>query len=209
MHQLESGKDKIKKICDLLKSETLDPAKEEAQGIIRKAEEKSRSIIREAEERAKSLLNEAHAKLQKEKHVFDTALAAACKIGVEALRQDIEAKLFGGELERWAEQQTVDAQLQARLLQALIEAVEREGSSADFSAYIGKRVPKEALLAALGQQVIAKLKERDVLVGEFVGGIQLKLHDRRMILDVSNEALQELISRYIRKDFRALLFSER
>ena len=208
MDQLESGKDKIRKICDLLKSETLDPAKAEAQAIIQKAEEKSRSIVHDAEEKAKSVLEAARTKQQNEKKVFDTNLAAACKMGLEALRQDIENKLFSGELMVWVEKQTVDPKLQAELMQSLITALEKEGTSTDFSGYIGKDVPKEALLAALGQQVIAKLKEKDVLVGEFIGGVQLKLHDRRMILDISNEALKELIGRYIRKDFRKLLFSE-
>ncbi len=208
MDQLQTGKDKIRKICDLLKNETLDPAKAEAQDILQKAEEKARLIIRDAEERAKTLQEEAQQKIQEEKKVFDSNLASACKLGLEALRQDIENKLFAGELESFVAKLTVDPKLQAEILRALVSAVEKEGTSADFSGYIGNHVPKEELLVALGQQVIAKLKEKDVLVGEFIGGIQLKLHDRKMILDISNEALKELIGRYIRKDFRKLLFAE-
>ncbi|MCP5469244.1 MAG: V-type ATP synthase subunit E [Chlamydiales bacterium] len=208
MNQLETGKDKIKKICDQLRAETLDPAKEEAQAIIQKAEEKSRSIIHDAEERAKALIQKAHDQLVQERKVFETSLAAACKQGVEALRQDIESKLFSDELAAWVQKQTVDPKLQAELLSALISAVQKEGTSADFAGFIGTAVPKEALMAALGQQVLDKLQGKEVKVADFIGGVQLKLRDRRMILDISDEALKDLIGKYIRKDFRPLLFKE-
>lgn len=208
MDQLESGKDKIRKICDLLKSETLDPAKLEAQEILAKAEEKGRQIIQDAERKAKTILEQAKAEIKKERKVFDENLVTATKMGLEALRQDIESKLFSDELGHFVEKQMIEPKLQAELLSALITAVEKEGISADFSAYIGKEIPKEALIVAVGRQLIEKLKDKEIVVGEFVGGIQLKLHDRRMILDVSSEALKELLARYIRKDFRALLFAE-
>lgn len=208
MDQLETGKDKIRKICDLLKSETLDPAKLEAQTIIAKAEEKSRAIIQEAEKNAKNILDKAHKEMESERKVFDENLKSASLLALEALRQDIENKLFDGQLATWVEKQSVDPKLQSELFKALVTALEKEGTSSDFSAYIGKGVSKEAFLAAVGQQVVDRLKKKELLVGEFVGGIQLKLHDKQMTLDISNEALKELLGRYIRKDFRRLLFME-
>ncbi|NBO23547.1 hypothetical protein EBU94_09465, partial [bacterium] len=131
-----------------------------------------------------------------DKEIFNRYIRAISKYREYSIMDElIENKLFAGELESFVAKQTVDPKLQAEIFQALVSALEKEGTSADFSGYIGKNVPKEALLAALGQQVIAKLKEKDVLVGEFIGGVQLKLHDRRMILDISNEALRELIGR--------------
>ena len=37
MKGLETGKDKIQKICDALRKETLEPAKQEAREIVEKA----------------------------------------------------------------------------------------------------------------------------------------------------------------------------
>lgn len=206
MNQLDTGKDKIKKICDQIRAETLDPAKEEAQSIIQKAEEKGRTLIHDAEIKAKQILQEAHEEMEAEKKIFETNLHTACKQGLEALKQDIENKLFAEELAVWVEKQTINPQLQAKLLGTLISAVEKEGTSADFAAHIGKEVPKEEIMAALGRQILEKLKEKEVTVADFIGGVQLKLVDRRLILDISDDALRELVGRYIRKDFRTLLF---
>jgi V/A-type H+-transporting ATPase subunit E len=62
--------------------------------------------------------------------------------------------------------------------------------------------------ALLLKAVIEKLREKSVIVGEGIGGVQLKLHDRKFTLDLSTQALKELVSQYIRKDFREILFVE-
>ena len=55
--------------------------------------------------------------------------------------------------------------------------------------------------------VVQALKERSVVLSDLAGGIQLKLHDKKMTIDLSDEALKELLATYIaRKDFRKLLF---
>ena len=44
MKGFETGKDKVKKICDVLKKETLEPAKEEAERIIAAAKLRGKRI---------------------------------------------------------------------------------------------------------------------------------------------------------------------
>jgi V/A-type H+-transporting ATPase subunit E len=46
------------------------------------------------------------------------------------------------------------------------------------------------------------------VVGSFKGGAQLQWHDRKLTLDMSDDALKELLSTYVRKDFRKMLFGE-
>ena len=43
MRSLETGHDKIQKICDRLRRETLEPAEEQAQTILNEARKKSRN----------------------------------------------------------------------------------------------------------------------------------------------------------------------
>ncbi|MFN0065610.1 MAG: V-type ATP synthase subunit E [Chlamydiales bacterium] len=206
MNQLESSKDKIKKICDVLKNETLDPARLEAQDILKRADDKSHEIVRAAETKAKELIAAAKNKMEEERKVFEASLVAASRQSMESLRQSIEEKLFESELVAWIEKETVDPKLGADLIKALVSAIEKEGTSADFSAYISKSISKDKVNAALGSQILEKLKEKEVVVADFVGGVQVKLHNRRLTLDISEEALRELLSRYLRKDFRNLLF---
>ena len=48
MKGLESGKDKIQKICDALRKETLEPAKQEAREIVENAHMQASEIVTEA-----------------------------------------------------------------------------------------------------------------------------------------------------------------
>lgn len=206
MENLDTGKDKIKKICEILKTETLTPAKEEAQRILSVAEQEARTIIREAETKAEQILQTAHTKREKERELFDSSMQAACRQSVESLKQDIENKLFNSELSKWIEQQTTDSKVGAKLIETLVAAIEKEGTSADFSALIPVSVPADKVNAVLIKKVLDSLKEKSVTIGAFAGGVQLKLHDKKLTLDLSDEAIKELIGQYIRKDFRALLF---
>ena len=206
MDSLDTGKDKIKKICEILKHETLQPAKEEAKEILASAEQESRSIIRAAEMKAANLLQEAKAKIAKERELFESSIRQASRLGIESLRQEIENKLFNSGINAWLGKQAVDAELAAKLINAVVSAIEKEGSSANFSALIPSHIPADKVNALLLKKVLEALREKSVVVGEFIGGVQVKLHDRQLTLDLSDEALKELIGHYIRKDFREILF---
>jgi len=206
MENLETGKDKIKKLCEVLKNETLKPAQEEAQQILEIAQQEAHQIIRDAERKAGEIQNQSNIEIQKEKELFETSLKLACAQGIESLRQEIENKLFSDSLINWVDAQTKDPEVGKKLITALVNAIEKEGTSADFSALIPKDVPAEKVNALLGREILDKLKEKSVVVGSFIGGVQLKLHDRKLTLDLSDEAIKELLGLYIRKDFRRLLF---
>ncbi len=206
MENLETGKDKIKKICEILKEETLQPAKEEAQKIIEMAEQEARNLIREAEVKAEEVAHQSKTRLAKERELFDASLKQAARQGIETLRQEIENRLFNSALLDWLGQQSPDPKLLAKLIDAIVKAIEKEGTSADFSALIPPQIPSEKVNALLVKDVIEKLREKSVVVGNQAAGIELKLHDRKLTLDLSDEALKELIGQYVRKDFRELLF---
>ena len=52
MKFMDTGKDKVQQICDILKKETLEPAREEAQKIIDDAKASAQRIVQEAKEQA-------------------------------------------------------------------------------------------------------------------------------------------------------------
>lgn len=208
MNSLDTGKDKIKKICEILTTETLEPAKEQAASIIEQAESKARSIVQAAEEKSKEILAAAAAKNSKERQVFETSLKQACQQGMEELRQDIETKLLNVHLAEWLNQQMADPAVCAKLVGTLVGAIEKEGTAADFSALIPKTLKTADVNALLAKDILEKLKEKSVTVGEFMGGVQLKLHEQKLTLDVSSESVQELLKRYLQKDFRDIIFGE-
>ncbi len=206
MDDLETGKDKIKKICEILKNESIEPAKQEAQRIIDGAEAQAHDIIREAEKKAAALFEEGKKKIAKERELFELSLKQSGKQAIEELRQEIEKSLFNKEISEFVEKGTKDEKTVALLITTIVKAIEKEGISADFSALIPASLPPEKVNRMLTSDILSKLKEKGVILGDFLGGVQVKLHDKKLMLDLTDTALKELLGKYLRKDFRNILF---
>lgn len=208
MDNLETGKDKIKKICEILKTETLEPAKAEAQQVIHDAKEEAERILQEARKKAAAIEKEAYAKQERDRRVFEHSLTSASKQALEALRQAIEKDLFNTELSKWMIEHTAEPSLAKKFIETLVNAIEKEGISADFSASVARGIPTEKVNALLLERIVQKLKEKSVVLGDFQGGVRVKLNDKQIMLDLSDSALSEILQRYLRKDFRALVFKK-
>lgn len=206
MKGTEPGKDKVKKICDILRRETLEPAEEEAEQIIRSAKEQAEQLIAAAKGEVEKLLLEAAQEIERQRNVFQSSLTQACKQAMEALKHSIEEKLFNQELGRLITKHTQDPKVLAQLVTAVVNAIEKEGSGAVLSVYVPAAVPARAVNMLLAHEVLEKLKEKSVLVGPLAGGIEVKLHKENMTIDITDAALKELVANYIRKDFRELIF---
>jgi V/A-type H+/Na+-transporting ATPase subunit E len=201
MKTLEKGQDKIQKICDKIRRDTIEPAKQEAHTIIEEAQRKAEEILREAERQKEQLGIQAKAQIEQERKVFHSSLQQAAKQTIESLRQEIEQKFFNEELQTLLEKPLSDPKLLADLLNGIVKAIDKEGLSTDISI-----VSADDVTPLLLDGIRKRLKEKSVEVGHFSGGVQVKLIGKKMTLDVSDQALKELISNYVRKDFRQLLF---
>lgn len=204
---IEIGKDKVKKICDVLRRETLEPALKEGEQIVAESRRQAEEMIEDARKAIVQMRYEAEQEIERQRNVFQSSLYQACKQALEALKQSIEDKLFNQELSRLLLKHMQDPTVISQLLTAVVNAIEKEGIGADLSAYVAAAVPARAINALLMQEILNKLKEKSVLVGPFAGGIEVKLHHENITLDISDAALIELVANYIRKDFRELLFS--
>jgi V/A-type H+-transporting ATPase subunit E len=206
MKGTESGKDKVKKICDILRRETLEPAEIEAEQIIRSAKEQAEQIVAVAHKEVEKIHLEARQDIERQRNVFQSSLSQACKQAIEALKQGIEEKLFNQELTRLITKHTQDPKVLAQLVTAVVKGIEKEGIEAELSVYIPATVPARAVNMLLAHETLEKLKEKSVLVGPLTGGIEVKLLKENITIDISDAALKELLANYIRKDFRELIF---
>lgn len=210
MKTLEKGQDKINKICAVLRDETLEPAQKEAQQIIEKAQQKAEQIIADAQKAVEKQQAAAKAALEQERGVFQASLQQAAKQGLETLRQSIESKFFNEHLSTLIEKGASDPNLIANLVNAIVKALEKEGLSADLTALVAKTLVPRQLNELLLQEVIKNLKDNTVAVGNFNAGVQLKLNNKKMTIDISEDALRELLATYVvRKDFRKMIFDHR
>lgn len=207
MKTLDTSKDKIDKICDKLRKETLEPAKEEANQIIASARKKGESIIEEAEKQAEHLIKQAKAQIEQERNVFHSSMQQSTKQTVEALRQEIDKRLFNEEIDSVLESHIAAPQVVAQLINGIVNALQKDGIEADLSVAIPKAVSAADVSALLLSDVKKRLKDKPLTVGDFKGGAQVKLVGKKMTIDISDIALKELFATYARKDFRKLIFS--
>ncbi len=207
MEKKDSKDDKIKQICDSLRRETLEPAKQEAEQIIQEAKGKAAQIIAEAEEQAERLHAHARADIEQEKNVFQSSLAQAAKQSLESLRQSVETKLFNEELDAIIQEVSAKPSVVSDLIKVIIQAIEKEGIEANFELIIPQNVSAEEISALLGEQIMQKLEDNKISIGHFNGGAQVKLVGKNMTIDITDSTLKELMSSYVRKDFRKMIFA--
>jgi V/A-type H+-transporting ATPase subunit E len=206
MKGLETGKDKVKKICDVLKRETLEPAKHEADEIVAAARRSSDEILADAHKEAKKMVDDAFLEIEKQKAIFQASLAQACRQTLEALKEKIEHKLFDPELSKLVTKPMQDPKLMAQLINAIIHALEKEGTKSDLSVVISSAISAKTINELLASETLQRLKEKGVLISSIGGGIEVKLLNNNITIDLSDEAIRELVGNYIRKDFREYLF---
>lgn len=205
MKSFEEGSKKIQYICDKLKQDAIEPAKKESEAIIEEARNKAQQILEEAEREAARMHQEAKAAIEQERSVFQSFMAQTAKQTIESLKQFLEHQFFNTELQQLVNHQASDPKVIAKLIEAVIKAIEKEGISADLSVIVPQTVTSKEINTYLGENILNKLKERSVVLGHFNAGVQVKLHDKRMTIDISDKALIDILSSY-RRGFRELFF---
>lgn len=207
MKGLETGKDKIQRICDALRKETLEPAKQEAREIVENAHMQASEIVAEAQKKAASLVQEGEQEMEEKKRVFHASLNLACRQGIEWLKQKIEKELFDRELSTLVIKEMSDPKVIANLLNGFMRAMEEKGIEEEFVAVIPKEISPRSINNLLASHVLERLQNQTVVAGDFAGGVQIRLKEHRITIDISDAVVRELIAQYIRRDLRDLIFN--
>ncbi len=208
MKGLEDGRVKVQRICEDLKREVLEPAQHDAQKILENAREQSGKIIAAARSEADKILQDALAEMERRRAIFDISLKQASRHGLDALRSKIESQLFHPQLSLLIEKGFDSSIGLARLITVVINAIEKEGLDTDMSVAVSSKIPAREVNELLAKSVIEKLKEQSVLLDSIKGGVKIKLVDEQLTIDISTEAIQELVINYIRSDFRDYIFQD-
>src|SRR3990172_8844586 len=141
MKEMDTGKNKVRKICEVLRHETLEPAKKAAAEIIQEAEIEAERIVKEARHEKERLLEVVRQDIERKKNIFKAYLNKACKQSMLALKQNIEEKLFNQELHHQIIKHTRDPKALAQLITVVVKAIEKEGIDANLSVYVPAAVP--------------------------------------------------------------------
>jgi V/A-type H+-transporting ATPase subunit E len=208
MTEQERADQRIQAICEKIRSETLDPAKEQAQEILEQAKKEAEQIRHTARHEAEKIRKEMLAQMHEEKQIFQSSLQQACKQAVEQLMQKIEQALFNPALLAWIQDQLGDAASYAKLIDVLVSAIHKEGTRTEVAVLVPKHFSADVINAHLSQHILNSLKDKSVQLSDINGGVLVHLENKKMTLDLSEKTLQEIISSFIRKDFRKIFFKD-
>ncbi|MEC8306720.1 MAG: hypothetical protein VXZ72_02545 [Chlamydiota bacterium] len=195
----------VQRICDALKRETLDPARDEAQAILTEAREEARRLIEEAEAETQRILNRGKEELEKHRRIVLSSFHIACRQGIDSLKEKIERELF-----RLAAQEIIQRHLGKDQVALLIQAAAdglREGIDRPLGVVVSRALDSEALTAQLGQAVMEKIEGQALQIDD-IHGVTLFARDRHLTVEITTEALASLIKKYTKESFCELLFGE-
>ena len=207
MKSIDSGKEKVKKICEILRKETLEPAKQEGDAIIAKAESEAKKIIEDAKDEVSKMMAEAKRKIEEEKNVFQSSIHLALKKALDTLKERVEKNLFHPELKRLIRETVKNPRVVADMIAAMVSAVEREGIGSDLKGIVSRALGVDAVNRELTKTILEKLKSNSVEVGDIEGGAQLKIVNDNLTIDFSDKALKNFLANFMKEDFRSLIFA--
>jgi V/A-type H+-transporting ATPase subunit E len=206
MKVADSGKDKIQKICNTLRNETLAPAKQEAKEIVENAHLHAEQIIEDAKRKAHEMFQSLEKEMEEKRRVFQASMNLACRQAIEDLKQKIESQLFSPQLNQIVKTEMKDPHVISKLLTAFVSYIEKNGIDGDISVIIPKDIDPRSVSSLLSSKVMEKLKD-PIEMGQFDGGLLIKLKGEKITVDVTDSVVRELIGSYIRRDLRELVFN--
>jgi len=208
MKPIDTGKDKVRKICEALRQEALDPARREADEIVAVARSDAKRIIEEAKRKGRRMIEEARKKTEEEYNVFKASVNLACKKSFDTLKQKVEHNLFNTQLAAFIDKPMKDPHVLAKIISAMINGIEEKGDRADLKAVISSSVSPEEVSRELARGVVGRLRSGEVEIGDIAGGVQIKIVDENLTLDMTDETLKAILAEFVREEFRGAIFAE-
>ncbi len=203
---IDTARGKIQKICDVLKNETIEPAKQEAKEIIENAQIQAKEIIEKANNKAKEIIEKSKEEKEKQQKVFESALSLAKKQAIDSLKVEIEQKLFDKSLSELIVKASADIKVLSNMITSIVKVIEENGIDTDIMAFIPKTASKKEINELIGKTILENLKGKSVEIGDFGGGVKISLKDNNITIDMSDDALFHIIAKYVRSDFRDIMF---
>lgn len=72
---------------------------------------------------------------------------------------------------------------------------------------IPKNLSSEEIAQALTSEAVQQILKNPIAIGNFNGGAQVKLLDKKLTLVITEKEICEFMKQYVRKDFRKFIFS--
>jgi V/A-type H+-transporting ATPase subunit E len=220
-HIISQGVDAL---IERLKQDGVNAGKEEAARLIHEAEEKSNIILNTAQAKSKAMMDEAHQLIQQEKKAAEDALQLAARNMRLELRQNLIDR-FTQEVKRLVHKEldnenmlrqlvflvATDTVEQLHAFKAKNIEIELPQKVMDFDEIrknpeLLEKDPLKTLVQSLTRQMLREgMSVRVNQQVSKVAGIKVHLVDEEIVLDLTEDAVSNLLVKHMQPRFRALL----
>ncbi len=210
----------VEELMNRLRDEGVKAGREEAEKIVADAETRARWLVAQAQDEADKLVDKARTEAQSLKTSADDALQVAARDMLLSLRERLSHR-FAGEVRRLVGEQLGDAGF---LKQLILEIAGRQGQAIDTGGKVEVLLPRKALEVGELREDPRELQEGELtafvlgitdemlrdgvsltVVDEGKDGITARLVDDEIEVEVTADAVANLLLEHLQPRFRALL----
>jgi vacuolar-type H+-ATPase subunit E/Vma4 len=154
------------------------------------------------------MLRDTRTLIREERELFDASLEQASRQVIGLLKEKIEHSLFNPALDHYLDSEFHDEKKTAALLDLVINQIQSEGLGGDLAIWLGKHLSKKDIIQSLGQEAVKNVSREAISIGDHNFGVILKIVNRHLSIELTPEGLKEMMSAFLRPDFRTFLFKE-
>lgn len=192
----------VQELIDRLHEEGIKSGREESETILREARKEATRILEDARREAETLKAESHTKVEAERTAAHEMLHAAGRDAILTLREQLMMQ-FEHHIKSVVEAKLSETDfLEKLILAAAGEAISRE-EKAELS--VGTLGMDEAEADRFIKELMHKELAEGVTITPYGGrGIRLRIEGGDVVIDLSKEAISELIFRLLTPRYRAI-----
>ncbi|NBO24152.1 MAG: hypothetical protein EBU93_02810, partial [Chlamydiae bacterium] len=163
---------------------------------------------KQAQERSAHMIHDAEERLKKQEEVFKASLNLSFKQAIAKLKGEITQKLFNQALLKKIQSEFNQVDLLNQCIQSVFEAIAKEGFQADAQVVLSRRFNKDQLAMMMAKVGVDYLKENVVDQGEFVSGVQIKIANQNLTIDLTDETIETFILNFASDTFKKLIYNQ-
>lgn len=200
--------DDLQALLDRIQDEGVKEADAERERIIKEAREEAEKLRSDAQEEAETIRAEAKAEADLLKQKGEEALRQAARDTLLSLRQQLEARV-----QRIAKatsgESIAEEDVASLVVEVVRQAIQNDADQPDVTVLLPAE-KAEDLKKGLLQKLKADLKSDPELkpVPSLGGGFQVQFKGEDMVYDFSDEAVSEVLTRFLNPRLAAILNDE-
>ena len=195
----------VQGLLDKIHNDGIAKAEQEKEAIIAAAREEAARIVAEAKEQAENLKKTAQTEAQADHDKANAAIRQAARDAVIALKADLLAKLnavvhscIGG---------AMTPEVMKQIILTMAQSYAKDANAGESLEVLISKQEQEQTQAFLKEQLLKELKASPVieLTTDFNSGLQISFRDSDVYFDFSDDALAEVLCRFVGPKLTAVI----